>query len=469
MGLEGELPESVDTFSIQDRVNRIYATKQLNLRPNETVSVNLSFDPGHDMVFHMHESLPKHPNGMRFCVFDKEGTLLATNKYYSIGGGFVVPEEFEAAHENIYYRRKDVGNAAETSPEESNTKSQEVKTEKNLEKKRSQDLVVAALPFKNAADLLEICQMKNLSIAQVVLKNELQWQPEIEKVKKGVLNIWNVMNTSISNGIHSHQEYLPGDLRVKRRAPSIYKRLMADLSGFDMKVPNTNSVQNDKDPSEEKDVVSASLPSMKGIKRRLPALDWLSLYAIAVNEENAAGGRVVTAPTNGAAGVIPSVLKYYLDFISTTPSHKQQNEILDFMLTSAAIGMLYKRGSSISAAEVGCQGEVGVACSMAAAALCSVMGGTPEQVENAAEIGMEHNLGLTCDPVGGLVQIPCIERNALGAVKAVAAAQLSLNGDGVHRVSLDQVIETMRLTGLDMQDKYKETSLGGLAVSVPIC
>ena len=197
----------------------------------------------------------------------------------------------------------------------------------------------------------------------------------------------------------------------------------------------------------------------------LAFLDWLSCFAIAVNEENACGGRVVTAPTNGAAGVIPAVLKYYLSFISSN----SEEDIVEFLLTAGAIGMLYKRGASISAAEVGCQGEVGVACSMAAAALTAVMGGTIEQVENAAEIGMEHNLGLTCDPIAGLVQIPCIERNALGAAKAVTASQLALSGDGTHRVSLDQVIETMRQTGHDMQSKYKETSLGGLAVNVPNC
>jgi iron-sulfur-dependent L-serine dehydratase single chain form len=197
----------------------------------------------------------------------------------------------------------------------------------------------------------------------------------------------------------------------------------------------------------------------------LPALDYLSVYAIAVNEENSCGGRVVTAPTNGAAGTIPSVLKYYLEFISENP----ENDVMEFLLTTAAVGMLFKRGASISAAEVGCQGEVGVACSMAAAGFTAVMGGTIEQVENAAEIGMEHNLGLTCDPIAGLVQVPCIERNALAAVKAIAAAQLALNGDGDNRVSLDQVIETMRQTGLDMMTKYKETSQGGLAVNVPLC
>ena len=207
---------------------------------------------------------------------------------------------------------------------------------------------------------------------------------------------------------------------------------------------------------------------MHGEFRSLPDLDWISLYAIAVNEENASGGRVVTAPTNGAAGTIPAVLKYYLEFLLPKNAVKH-HVIMEFLLTASAIGMLYKRGASISAAEMGCQGEVGVACSMAAAALTAVMGGTAQQIENAAEIGMEHNLGLTCDPPMGLVVIPCIERNALAAVKAVTAAQLALNGDGSHRVSLDQVIATMKQTGIDMQSKYKETSQGGLAVNVTVC
>ncbi|KAJ9051234.1 hypothetical protein DSO57_1006486 [Entomophthora muscae] len=270
------------------------------------------------------------------------------------------------------------------------------------------------------------------------------------------------MDESIRNGCLSQELYLPGRLKVRRRAPNLYQRLTRGLynnhtsNGSDISLPN-------KDGSASHPLSPRARPQAKRLV--LPALDYLSVYAIAVNEENAAGGRVVTAPTNGAAGVIPAVLKYYLEFISVDP----ERDIMEFMLTSAAIGMLFKRGASISAAEVGCQGEVGVACSMSAAGFAAVMGGSIDQVENAAEIGMEHNLGLTCDPIDGLVQIPCIERNALGAVKAVAAAQLALNGDGQHRVTLDQVILTMKQTGHDMMSKYKETSQGGLAVNVPIC
>ncbi|CAH1759561.1 7794_t:CDS:2 [Entrophospora sp. SA101] len=288
--------------------------------------------------------------------------------------------------------------------------------------------------------LLEVCNRENLSISQVVYKNELQWHQSHNhddisgenEINKKITKIWETMDQSIIAGCLSTEEYLPGSIKVKRRAPGLYKQLMI----YD-------------------DISSKTL-------------DFLSVYAIAVNEENAAGGRVVTAPTNGAAGIIPAVLKFYLKFISKNP-RKEQKYIMEYLFTCAAIGMLYKKGASISAAEMGCQGEVGVACSMSAAGFAALMGATPEQVENAAEIGMEHNLGLTCDPVNGLVQIPCIERNALGAVKAVTAAQLALKGDGNHRVTLDQVIETMRQTGHDMQTKYKETSLGGLAVNVPIC
>lgn len=422
---------------------------------------------------------------MRFSVFDESSTLLATNEYFSIGGGFVVNARTRVSHgENVYYRdgRVDGSNFA-------NNQASDDHQQHAIDANRmAQDQVTAAIPFTNAEDLLRVCERRNMTIAQVVFKNELQWR-SADQVRKGISNLWQVMNTCIMNGMHSSDEFLPGSLRVRRRAPILYRRLMQStvvrssgvhddtLAISDQKQKQSKPIQDDRavasseDSPNESEPVQQLLPSpsSKSYRRRLPALDWLSLYAIAVNEENAAGGRVVTSPTNGAAGVIPAVLKYYLEFISTTHPHQQSNEIIEFLLTSAAIGMLYKRGSSISAAEVGCQGEVGVACSMAAAGLAAVMGGTVEQIENAAEIGMEHNLGLTCDPVGGLVQIPCIERNALGAVKAVTAAQLALHGDGIHRVSLDQVIETMRQTGIDMQAKYKETSLGGLAVNVPLC
>lgn len=287
-------------------------------------------------------------------------------------------------------------------------------------------------PFNNGVELLEVCEKAgNKSIAEVVLENELVWHSQ-EELEAKLWNIWQVMDNCIRRGCNEQGE-LPGGLNVKRRAHELFEELK-------------NSPE-------------------AALKDQLTVMDWVNLFAIAVNEENAAGGRVVTAPTNGAAGVIPAVLAYYDRFV---PGSNKQG-IYDFLATSAAIGMLYKKNASISAAEVGCQGEIGVACSMAAGALCAVMGGTNEQIENAAEIGMEHNLGLTCDPIGGLVQVPCIERNTMGAVKAINAARLALRGDGEHHVSLDSVIETMRQTGLDMQDKYKETSQGGLAVNVVAC
>ncbi|KAG1252538.1 hypothetical protein G6F68_011741 [Rhizopus microsporus] len=313
-----------------------------------------------------------------------------------------------------------------------------------------------------------------MTIAQVVFENELKWSTP-EAIREKLLRIWNTMDDSIRNGVMaSPDDHLPGPLKVRRRAPRLYSKLLKGLYGTPMNT-TTTGYQNNRisaDGSQLTDTANSQYPlSLSFLPKRprkrfvLPALDYLSVYAIAVNEENACGGRVVTAPTNGAAGTIPAVLKYYLEFISENP----ERDVMEFLLTTSAIGMLFKRGASISAAEVGCQGEVGVACSMAAAGFTAVMGGTVDQVENAAEIGMEHNLGLTCDPIGGLVQVPCIERNALAAVKAIAAAQLALNGEGDHRVSLDQVIETMRQTGHDMMSKYKETSQGGLAVNVPLC
>jgi L-serine dehydratase len=285
--------------------------------------------------------------------------------------------------------------------------------------------------FGSAAELLEIGRRTGLSIADIVRRNETAWRPPAE-TDAGLDRIWAVMERCIERGCRG-EGILPGGLQVRRRAGQLFRNLQAR--------PATAGA----DP--------------------LAALDWVSLFALAVNEENAAGGRVVTAPTNGAAGVIPAVLAYYRRFLDGTGQG-----VRDFLLTAAAIGSLYKRNASLSAAEMGCQGEVGVACSMAAAGLAAVMGGSNEQVENAAEIGMEHNLGLTCDPIGGLVQVPCIERNTMGAAKAINAARLAvLHGDGSHRVPLDSVIEAMRQTGLDMQDKYKETSRGGLAVNLVDC
>lgn len=448
--MEGESPESVETSTIQSRLKAIDEHKALTLNSTNRIK----FDPAKDLVFHYFESLPQHPNGMRFCCFDDQGDLLATNEYFSIGGGFVVNERTQLAHgDNAFYKGE----------QDKETNSNKVIPQT----RRNQDLATAALPFTNAQELLELCKRENMTIAQVVYENELRWRSAAE-IREKTFAIWNTMDNAIKNGCLSSEEMLPGRLRVRRRAPGLYKKLLKGLYSTTPLYKDTQMFQganqsgllgaNGLSQAPERGIDKV-LPKRSVKRLMLPALDYLSVYAIAVNEENAAGGRVVTAPTNGAAGVIPAVLKYYLEFISDNP----EQDIMEFLLTTAAIGMLYKRGASISAAEMGCQGEVGVACSMASAGFAAVMGGTVQQVENAAEIGMEHNLGLTCDPIDGLVQIPCIERNALGAVKAVTAAQLALNGDGHHRVTLDQVIETMRQTGNDMQAKYKETSQGGLS------
>lgn len=284
-------------------------------------------------------------------------------------------------------------------------------------------------PFRSGAELLELCKMHGLSISTLVLDNERTLRPEAD-VRAGVMGLVDAMRACVRRGC-DREGILPGGLKVKRRAAALHRKLKADSASTDP----------------------------------LRALDWVNLWALAVNEENAAGGRVVTAPTNGAAGIVPSVLHYFTRYVPGA----DDDGAVRFVLTAGAIGMIYKMNASISGAEVGCQGEVGVACSMAAGALAEVMGGTPEQAENAAEIAMEHNLGLTCDPIGGLVQVPCIERNAMGAVKAINAARLALRGDGSHMVSLDKVVATMRQTGADMLTKYKETARGGLAVNIIEC
>ncbi len=293
--------------------------------------------------------------------------------------------------------------------------------------------VAVPYPFDSGAELLEQCRRHGLSIGALMLANESAWRGEAE-TRAALWRIWDVMRTCVERGI-AREGVLPGGLKVRRRAAALHRKLSERATGRNL------------------------------ISDTMAALDWVNLYALAVNEENAAGGRVVTAPTNGAAGIIPAVLHYYMEFMPGAGERDVEN----FLLAAAAVGVLCKKNASISGAEVGCQGEVGSACAMAAAGLAEVLGGTPEQVENAAEIGLEHNLGLTCDPVGGLVQVPCIERNAMASIKAINAAQLALRGDGAHTVSLDQVIRTMRDTGRDMLDKYKETSRGGLAVSFPEC
>ncbi|MEU7171800.1 L-serine ammonia-lyase [Micromonospora tulbaghiae] len=389
LGLEGEVPETVDTDSVGPRVERIRTQRRLDLFGSQ----GIDFDPDADLVLHRRRSLPYHPNGMTFAAYDAAGNEVRSRTYYSVGGGFVVDEAAAGADR--------------------------IKADSTRVKH----------PFLTGAELLEVTTGTGLSISGVMLANELSWRSEAD-VRAGLLEIWRVMRECVENGC-TRDGVLPGGLKVRRRAAEMRRSLEAETGG--------------QDP--------------------LRAMDWVTLFALAVNEENAAGGRVVTAPTNGAAGIIPAVLHYYTRFV---PGASEEG-VVRFLLAAGAIGVLFKENASISGAEVGCQGEVGSACSMAAAGLAEALGGTPEQVENAAEIGMEHNLGLTCDPVGGLVQIPCIERNAVASIKAITAARLALRGDGVHHVSLDKVIKTMRETGADMKVKYKETARGGLAVNVIEC
>ncbi|MER5609214.1 L-serine ammonia-lyase [Micromonospora tulbaghiae] len=389
LGLEGEVPETVDTDSVGPRVERIRTQRRLDLFGSQ----GIDFDPDADLVLHRRRSLPYHPNGMTFAAYDAAGNEVRSRTYYSVGGGFVVDEAAAGADR--------------------------IKADSTRVKH----------PFLTGAELLEVTTGTGLSISEVMLANELSWRSEAD-VRAGLLEIWRVMRECVENGC-TRDGVLPGGLKVRRRAAEMRRSLEAETGS--------------QDP--------------------LRAMDWVTLFALAVNEENAAGGRVVTAPTNGAAGIIPAVLHYYTRFV---PGASEEG-VVRFLLAAGAIGVLFKENASISGAEVGCQGEVGSACSMAAAGLAEALGGTPEQVENAAEIGMEHNLGLTCDPVGGLVQIPCIERNAVASIKAITAARLALRGDGVHHVSLDKVIKTMRETGADMKVKYKETARGGLAVNVIEC
>jgi len=363
----------------------------------------MHFNERRDLLFHRRESLPLHANGMRFAAFNASGAELANREYYSVGGGFVISDEVAADGSRL--------------------------------KTVAPDTTVLPLTFHSAADLLDIAQHEGCSIAMVMRRNERalgKGGRSDAEIDAGLLRIWQVMQDCVRRGCRTDGT-LPGGFKVKRRAPGLHRDLTSHPEA--------------------------------ALRDPLQVLDWVNLYALAVNEENAAGGRVVTAPTNGAAGIVPAVLHYYARFVHGS----NDAGVVDFLLTAAAIGLLYKENASISGAEVGCQGEVGVACSMAAGALAAVMGGTPAQVENAAEIGMEHHLGLTCDPVGGLVQIPCIERNAIASVKAINAARMALHGDGTHFVSLDKVIKTMRETGADMMTKYKETARGGLAVNIVEC
>jgi L-serine dehydratase len=366
----------------------IRAENQIKLNKQKTIP----FEIKHDLIFLQKEFLPKHSNALTLLAYDAQQSLIKEETYYSIGGGFIV-----------------------TDAEFDQTEMQKI---------------MPPYPFKNAKELIELCEQHELSIAEIMIYNELTWRTR-DQIESGILNIAKVMLDCIERGC-KHDGILPGGLNIKRRAPELYRRLNSEKGGVVSRY-------------EASDVLSR-----------------LNLYAMAVNEENAAGGRIVTAPTNGAAGIIPAVLKYLDD----AHGKSDAQDILTYFLTAAAIGILYKTNASISGAEVGCQGEVGVASSMAAAGITAVLGGSTHQIENAAEIAMEHHLGMTCDPVMGLVQIPCIERNAMGAVKAVNASRMALLGDGQHYISLDKVIATMKQTGMDMQTIYKETSLGGLAAGV---
>lgn len=407
LGLAGNEPATIDPVAIDSMVASIRDTRTIKIAGLRTIS----FDETSDLLFRTLVMYPpgattQHPNGMRLRAFDTSGSSLVQRTFFSIGGGFITEDGVDP---------QSAANAEAPLP----------------------------YPFHSAAELLDLAQTHGLRIDEVMFANECAraraanptaTDAQIEhQVRTGIGAIWRVMKDCVQRGIAT-EGILPGGLNVRRRAHRLAERLRAKASG------GINT-----DP--------------------LAPLDWVTVFAMAVNEENAGGGRVVTAPTNGAAGVVPAVAHYYDRFIPQSNHEGLQR----YFLTSAAIGILYKENASISGAEVGCQGEVGVACSMAAGGLTAALGGSNGQIEHAAEIAMEHNLGMTCDPIGGLVQIPCIERNAMGAAKAVHASRIALNESEAHKVSLDQVIRTMYLTGLDMQSRYKETSLAGLALNIIEC
>ena len=405
LGLSGHEPATIDPAAIASTVAGIRSAHQIDLAGEHTIA----FEESRDLIFERTVMYPpgaqtRHPNGLRLTAYDTAGKEIVQRTFFSIGGGFI--------------------------------------TEDGVTQSADAQQAAIPFPFHSAAELLATAHANELSISQLMLENECALvksvAPDSERapvqvVREGIERIWKTMQDCVQRGIAA-EGILPGGLEVRRRAHRLAARL-------DLK--ESTGLRGDP----------------------LAPLDWVTVYAMAVNEENADGGRVVTAPTNGAAGVVPAVAHYYYRFIAEA----DQEGILRYFLTSAAIGILYKENASISGAEVGCQGEVGVACSMAAGGLTAALGGTNGQVEHAAEIAMEHNLGMTCDPIGGLVQIPCIERNAMGAAKAVHASRIALNESEAHKVSLDQVIRTMYLTGLDMQSRYKETSLAGLALNIIEC
>jgi L-serine dehydratase len=402
LGLAGNEPSKIDPAAIEVTIAAIRAAGRIKLAGSRSIS----FEETRDLVFEREKMFPpgalmQHPNGLRLKAYDAADAVLDERTFFSIGGGFIAEDGVDAS----------------------------------TEKKQT----AIPFPFRSSAELLATAEANELSISQLMLENECALaareisRAPVAVVREGIERLWEVMQACVQSGIAA-EGILPGGLNVRRRAHRLAARLQEKEAG-----------------------------GLRGDP--LAPLDWVTVWAMAVNEENAAGGRVVTAPTNGAAGVVPAVAHYYDRFV-----HDSDHEgMMRFFLTSAAIGILYKENASISGAEVGCQGEVGVACSMAAGGLTAALGGTNGQVEHAAEIAMEHNLGMTCDPIGGLVQIPCIERNAMAAAKAVQASRLALNEQEAHKVSLDQVIRTMYLTGLDMQSRYKETSQAGLALNIIEC
>ncbi|KAH6885546.1 L-serine dehydratase [Coprinopsis sp. MPI-PUGE-AT-0042] len=500
LGLEGSDPETIDTGTIPSRYEAIVQNKTLLLNGQRRIEFNMD----RDMVWRWDLVLKTHSNGMRFSVFDENGDMLATNEYFSVGGGFVVNDKTKV-DENLFYKGVDKKRVHGARMQQSVVEVPAV-TEAGAPVEQASTADPAAnnekppYPFDTAATLLALTHKHNKFFGY-----------SDEDIHDKLMRIWQVMDECIHAGVSSTERTLPGRIGLRRRAPMLYRRLMrgfypgissgshldgigapkvtTEAIGGPMGSPNplanasrppsssltsqgdSSTPASGKRPFSLPKVVGAfnhPLLPMPPTKTTIPAVDFLSCYAIAVNEVNAAGGRIVTSPTNGAAGVIPGVLKYILEFVSDDP----EKSIKTFLLTASAVGMLFKRGSTISAAEGGCQAEVGVACSMASAGFAACMGASPETVLQAAEIGIEHNLGLTCDPIDGLVQVPCIERNSLGAVKAITAAQLSMASHGVYSVSLDEAIEAMRLTAADMSVKYKETSLSTtvkIPLSVPAC
>ena len=392
LGVMGFLPESIDINQANKLYNDCLTKGKINIKQQKIIN----FDYDNDLIFHYNKFLPEHANGMRFSLFS-ENKLLCEKEYFSIGGGFILDK-------------------------------QEIKKDKLP----SEIISNKPYKFRTMRELRKLCEKEQKTIAQIMFENEKFTYGEEQSYIK-LKEIWSVMNESIEKGLSAPEATLPGGLKVRKRAPSMIKKLKEQKIAYE-------------------------------------DFNYLNAYAIAVNEQNACGERVVTAPTNGAAGIIPAVLKYYINTNRHLTVEQINKDIEDYLLICAAIGILYKSGASISAAEVGCQGEVGVASSMAAAGYCALLGNDIDSIESAAEIAMEHNLGLTCDPIGGLVQIPCIERNAMGAIQAINAAKLSHLDTGEKRfVGLDYVIKVMHETGLDMSSKYKETSLGGLATNVPVC